>query len=543
MQQVAQYVKYPPEEFARGPIRRGSVRADVGETWQTASAAQRTNRTQMGYRGQGAYYGGRGGFGTALRKFWNDPWLNEQKQKVLAVGRNLGSQAMDRALMAGQEYAHSAMAGGQGDYDMNALVEGGASSSGFVRTVPEFGPNPDDMGGIIISHKEYLTDVYGNEAADEFVNNSWALNPGIEKTFPWLSQFAQNFEEYTMHQLMFTYRATISNDLSTSNGQVGTIIMVVDYNPDNTPFIDKGTMMQYAGAVSSKVTNTVCCGVECDPGQNSGVVGQYVRYMPVLQGQDLKMYDRGTFQLALSGTPDAFVNQPIGELWVSYTVALRKPRLTTGLGLAISTDYFIYTAAPYFNMNNLAEAPIVPALQNNIGCDLLTTLTNSGGINYFGLGVRFPAYASSYYEIDMTYVPEGTWAHPLSITNTYVPFGDVQQTILNGYETQGFMSKKGNIMFLNDLPPGVFATGNGTITLHSGAADGYLTWKCHCKPGQALGEDDNVVWFYFSNLDGTWSDLIYFALSIKEYSIMGNLNKVPTAGAGVIPTEIAFPPT
>jgi hypothetical protein len=45
--------------------------------------------------------------------------------------------------------------------------------------------NPDLGGGVI----------------EDFQNQSILLNPGLEASFPWLSQVAQNFEEYEFVQL------------------------------------------------------------------------------------------------------------------------------------------------------------------------------------------------------------------------------------------------------------------------------------------------------------------------------------------------------
>jgi len=548
--QAASYVRYPPETYARGPVARiGPGNATFGADYKTATFQQRLERRLQGYTGQGAYMGGRGAYYGGRGGFFQD-----QLAKVKRVGARLGGMAVDRGLGMAESYASQFL--GQGDYENNAIVDGGSSGSNFVRTIPSFSPNPDDLGGICISHKEYLTDIYGNSAADEFVNASWAINPGIEKTFPWLSQFAQNFEEYTMHQLIFTYRGTISNDLSTSNGQVGTIIMVVDYNPDNTPFIDKGTMMQYAGAVSSKVTNSVMCGVECDPKQNSGVVGQYVRYMPVLTGQDLKMYDRGTFQLALSGTPDAFANQPIGELWVSYTVALRKPRLTTGLGLAISTDQFAWKAPGLESLQliDIDTMQFEAGLQNNIGCDLVYSqlFTNAEGYQVQGIGVRFPAYAASYYEIDLiTGNTNGAnWTYGLEISPVVIPWADVITTATTDtVNSNGFVSKQGNIMFLHDFPGSAVGAGNTLVNGYGTTkAKGNWTFKTHVKPGQALGADDNIVWFFIRNVINNaqeptigWDDLTFLIITVKEYSIMGNLDKPPTVSSTLlIPEEITI---
>ena len=256
-----------------------------------------------------------------------------------------------------------------------------------------------------------------------FQTYTFAVNPGIEKTFPWLAQLAANFDEYEFKQLIFTFRSTISNDASTSNGQVGSVIMATDYNAASPIFTDKGTMLQYAGAVSAKVTDNIMEGVECDPRQNAGAAINYVRSAPVLIGQDIKTYDIGTFTMAISGTPANFSNQPIGELWVSYKVALRKPKLYTGLGNSISRDDFAgattgTNAIPGLAMQYPLGTAILPVdgsginkygknfsygQQNSIGC-FVQTLYTAAVPNRPIIQVIFPPNATSYYEIRLQIV-------------------------------------------------------------------------------------------------------------------------------------------
>jgi len=198
----------------------------------------------------------------------------------------------------------------------------------------------DEQGDVIVSHTEYVRDIYGNPDDDHFVNFGLGINPGLEATFPWLSQLAANFDEYVMIQCMFTYRSTMTSVISSTAGQVGNVVMVTDYNPDKAIFDDKMRMMQYDGSQSGKITKDALHGVECDPRKLSGSEGKRVRTKPVLKDGDKMDYDLGTFQLAISNTPAVVANATIGELWVSYKVLLRKPKFYSTLGLAISrSDY------------------------------------------------------------------------------------------------------------------------------------------------------------------------------------------------------------
>jgi hypothetical protein len=346
----------------------------VGSTgkylFKDADPAQQLARKYVGWKGAGMYMGGRGAYSGVNRLKKAGRWSSFAKDTLSAM-RGIA---------------------GMGDYETNEIVNGGEASMG---SAPRFSTSADDLGGMIVTHTEYLTDIYGNSnpSTDNFELYEWSINPGLERSMPWLAQVASNFEEYELVQLLYTFRSTISNDVSSSNGQVGSIIMATNYNASAGPFLDKGTMMQYAGANSGKVTTDLVHGVECDPRQTSlGGSGLYVRSSPVVTGEDLKTYDLGIFSLAVSGTPTNFVNQPIGELWVTYRVKLRKPKLFTGLGSGISTDVYMGGGSGAYSLATWMGSNILKGQQNNIGTQLVSLGTGSYRID-------FPANAASFYEV------------------------------------------------------------------------------------------------------------------------------------------------
>ncbi len=295
-------------------------------------------------------YRKRGAYGT--RKFASD--MNNIGRAFGNLGRRMtkkshrSSMANYGAGLARQAIAQRTGLSGTGLYttgsgsyhtmgnttSTNALIEGSMAS------VPSFTSLTDEQGDVIVTHSEYVRDIYGNAAGENFINFGLSLNPGLEATFPWLSQLAQNFDEYVMIQCMFTFRSTMTSVISSTAGQVGNVVMVTDYNPTKPIFDDKMRMMQYDGSQSGKITKDALHGVECDPRKLSGAEGKRVRTKPVLVDGDKMDYDLGTFQLAISNTPDVIANSTIGELWVSYRVLLRKPKFYSTLGLGISrSDY------------------------------------------------------------------------------------------------------------------------------------------------------------------------------------------------------------
>jgi hypothetical protein len=231
---------------------------------------------------------------------------------------------------------------GQGDYTVpgvgvvdNAIVGAGFASAG----IPSFAPH--ESSGVF-SKVEFLQNIFAPKVAGAFQNTVLPLQPGLQQTFPWLALVAPQFEEYEFLQLMFYWRPMVS-DFNSGTGQTGEIVMVTQYNPADPPFTDTLRAKSYDMAMSCKASLPMNHGVECDPTKNSGAAGKYVRTGPLLNegiGTDLKQYDLGNLNVIVTGTPPEYNGQLLGELWVAYTVQLRKPKLPISTGDTILRDYF-----------------------------------------------------------------------------------------------------------------------------------------------------------------------------------------------------------
>ena len=440
---------------------------------------RRLRSGRMRMRGRGGYFGklfGRilgtpFGLGDAGEKFGDsvgDSVSNWFKGKASDAGHHLAAKLHNKI-------------NGRGEYTVNSTVDHPESAP----SVPTFHDVPD-MSIVKISHREYLGEVYGPPTKVNFQNTIYALNPGVERTFPWLSQIAANFEEYTLDQCMFTFRSTVA-DFASATGQVGQVIAATQYNATAQPFTDKAAMMQYDGAMSTKTSQSMLHGVECDPRKLSGAPGKFIRVAPVLAAQDLNEYDHGVFNIAVADIPQGYANQSLGELWISYTVELRKPRFWTGRGFAISRDtYQQRNAYTYIRpFGNVASVDYLTAQQNSIGTTLrqydATTLVPAGLQDVIGVGanstgaqvaafsVTFPAnYAGT---VRVTLLVNIGSAFPIS---TYAAYG------------------QGNIQGVKDLPYGAnnlsgVSGATGTVT--------QMLQVFECRIGIATGGVNNTLFF------------------------------------------------
>lgn len=379
-------------QFYAGAGNAASTQYKVlGSTYKDASAQQRLYRRALGYRGAGGYFmqklfgAKKGGWLDRLGDVVTDTVLpivpgGAIAQKAINVGGALAS----RVFPLSGAGAYSGMGAYEDAPAANALMHIPADHAG-ASEVPVVTSTGSSDGAIIVKHKEYVSDI--SSATLGFGNQSFVINPGLEHTFPWLSQVAANFTEYTLRQCIFTYKSAIAPIGASITGQVGSIIMASQYNVSDEPFTSKQEMLLEAGSCADMVTRDMIFGIECDPSKLSGAPGKYIREAPVVVGSDIKSYDHAILNVAVDSIPAGYLNQNVGELWVEYTVELRKPRLYTGHGDAISRDVWgqanptgglivlphTNQAAQSWSRPFIGSTTMVKAQQNSIGGQLQNT--------------------------------------------------------------------------------------------------------------------------------------------------------------------------
>lgn len=188
--------------------------------------------------------------------------------------------------------------------------------------------------GFIVSHREFIQDIVATQA---FVNQvptgsttpGFILNPGNQLTFPWLAQIAENFEEWKPRGILFEFKTTSSDAVvsTNANAALGTVIMATEYNAYNGTFANKQQMENYEFAVACKPSCSFTHQVECSTAENPEHIF-YVRTGAVPTGADQRLYDLGTFQIATVGMQSN--GNSIGELWVTYEIEFKKPRIAVG---------------------------------------------------------------------------------------------------------------------------------------------------------------------------------------------------------------------
>lgn len=365
---------YPVDSYYRVYLpRTAESLSKYGPSYYKATDVQRAARAADRMIGRGKFRLMNGG--PSLRQ------LRSASRWAGGVAMGFNPQAGIALQAAGTKSGRGMYMGGHGSYTVgNSLIDGAGGGP-----VPTFETVGDETGALIVTHSEFVADVYGNASGVNFANTSYSINPGLARTFPFLSQVAANFEEYEMIQLMFTFVSKLSDNLSSSDGQVGSILMYTDYNPGDAAKTSKQQMMQSYGVSNGRVVDNIMHGVECDPTKIKGDGHRFIRVRPT--SGDVNDFDAGLFQIAVHGTPNtgspSLANEILGELHVSYKCLLRKSRVYSLYGYTQSKDMF-NIASDESDMSG--ENVITASSDNGIGS---TVEVDSGAANT--IKITFPA--------------------------------------------------------------------------------------------------------------------------------------------------------
>jgi len=221
-----------------------------------------------------------------------------------------------------------------------------------------------------VVHKEFLQNIAGTTAFTTAV--FLPLNPGLSGTFPWLSNIANNFEQYRVNKMRFCYLTRTGTNVP------GSVLIAPDYDAADAAPVSEQILSNYAEIVEDAPWKDICC-VLRPSGMHALGPKKFVRN-GLVPGQDLKTTDVGSIILAtVDGTA---VNW--GKLWVEYDVEFFEPQLNPqGSSLASSAQGTLGTAAAIISAGQALSGPLIASQVANV-----VTLQNlvPGG-EYFAVGL------------------------------------------------------------------------------------------------------------------------------------------------------------
>lgn len=322
--------------------------------------------------------------------------------------------------------------------------------------------NISGNGGTVVRYQEYLGDVVTSAVAGAYKNDAYLLNAANENTFPWLSQIAGNYDQYEIQGILFEFRSTSGNALTSTNTALGTVMMATQYDTVDTPFASKVEMLNYEYSTSGLPSESHIHMVECDPHQTPLPLMYTEPGSTNPANTDPRLYFLGRFQIATQGFQGTSVN--IGELHCTYQVKLLKPKLVTTLGL---TNGF------YKGVNSVGVTAAQPLGTIN---NIVASYSNSD-FDFTETDIQLPTFGS-----DKQYLIEVIWNGTVSTTPAFptISFGNGASdgggafTVPNGIAgiTRMSLSQQVNVAGSQLRPymrlaasTGTIPTGTATVTV------------------------------------------------------------------------------
>lgn len=205
--------------------------------------------------------------------------------------------------------------------------------------------NNKSNGVVEISHRSFLCPI---TSSANYSAQLFYVNPGLPGTFPWLSKLARRYEEYRFKKLKFEYRSVCATST------IGVVMMSFDYDAADAVPTNKAAQAQTVpnSEINSWSSNDL--NISCDGGF------KYIRPGSLQPNLDIKTYDFGAMCLSsLYGT-----NVVTGELYVEYTVELRKPTDGPATSGKISFSTVAFNSPFPVGFTTTGFNPFVPSAAN-----------------------------------------------------------------------------------------------------------------------------------------------------------------------------------
>lgn len=294
--------------------------------------------------------------GTGKKKHTGKKSGTQKKEKRAARSKQLGRQAtaLREAVKSGMTTGQAASLGrivkGRGDYTIGRSVGSnvggwiGDKLEGFVRKI--FGTGDYEIqnqnqgeiksnslvagSSIPVMHSsnagaseyffhEFITNVNMTTA---FNVTSYPIDIASSITFPWISQIAQNYQQWELVGCIFFLRSLSSNTAIAPTQGMGSVFGSVRYDVASEAPTSKSEILNSMFSSSAKPSENQALPVECDKKMTivSPLKVAAIGAIPV----DYQFYRMGYLDIATEGAPNDYPDAL--ELHVTYHVRLLKPR-------------------------------------------------------------------------------------------------------------------------------------------------------------------------------------------------------------------------
>lgn len=192
----------------------------------------------------------------------------------------------------------------------------------------------------VVRHREFVQNIVVPTNPTPFAVQKLILNPALRAVFPWLSGLAGSYQEYQIIGCVIEFRSLASESAATLS--LGSIAIASNYDTADPDYTDKRQMENSQFCVSGKPSVNMIHPIECDPKITAAPI-KYTRSGSIATGTDIRLYDHCNVFVSTEGMPAGTGGAVVGELWITYEIALYKPQL--GTVLSLRDHYFGSTAS------------------------------------------------------------------------------------------------------------------------------------------------------------------------------------------------------
>jgi len=232
-----------------------------------------------------------------------------------------------------------------------------------VRNRPSFAGR---SGNVVISHKEFIGNIFSSGTTLNYSANSYVINAGNSGTFPWLSTIASSFDKYKFHKLIIHI---VSNQPTSIAGRIG---VGIDYDSTDVLPADRGEFFTLTHHQETSPWDSLVFNVPIKPEE------KFVNSHTV---SDSKLIDCG--QIIVMADQIVATSSNLADVIIEYAVELIQPQQAV-----FTTQYFSGANVASFSAMTITGPTIVKA-----------AFTSSTTVAIYTLPAGY--YAITYYARDV----------------------------------------------------------------------------------------------------------------------------------------------
>lgn len=218
---------------------------------------------------------------------------------------------------------------GWGSYKMAAGAKhnfGDVRSNGLIKG--KVNPNANfGASGVTVVHEETVMKVRSNVLTGGVFNmNQVIFQPGDQNVLPFVATIAQNYSQYCVEGLIFSFKPSMTS--YTTTGAMGTITLAWSSNVNDVAPGSQEAIEMFEGALMARMDENLAYGVECAPGSNAQNC-YYVRTGSIAATSNPQAYDFGRLFVAIDPSSAIPADSILGTIRASYVLRFKGGRAST----------------------------------------------------------------------------------------------------------------------------------------------------------------------------------------------------------------------